>query len=350
MTNVKFRIAVRCESAGRPNNEDNYQVGANLNEEEWSFTTDEEVELSSRGALLVVADGMGGMNAGEVASALAIDTIKEWFAPSNLTDDTLANSKSIKKHIRGAIQAADQVIKNEGDSDKGKRGMGSTIVLAWLVDKSIYVAWCGDSRAYCFNATDGLVRLSHDHSYVQELVDTGKLNPELAFDHPENNIITRSLGDTRSKANPDIREFPLRNEDIFLLCSDGLCGVLRDAEIENAISENISSPGAIRNALWERSYQAGWDDNVTIVLCQVVSGAENEEEEAEEKLQSDDPGPELIRTESGNTKKKSKFLFILFLLLLLLAGGFSIYQYGNEIREWGISIYHWLFSAPAGQG
>jgi serine/threonine protein phosphatase PrpC len=335
-------MAAQCESAGRPNNEDNYQIGSNLNDVQWSFTTDEEVELSSRGALLVVADGMGGMNAGEVASAIAIDTIKEWFSPSNLTDDILSDSKSITKHIRGAIQSADLSIKKEGNIDKNKRGMGSTIVLAWLVNKSLYVAWCGDSRAYRFNPVDGLVRLSHDHSYVQELVDMGKLSPELAFDHPENNIITRSLGDTRSKVDPDICEFPLRNGDVFLLCSDGLCGVLRDTEIETAIRENISSVGAIRNVLWERSYLAGWDDNVTIALCQVLSGAENAEVKEEELKSDNDSGSELIKTESSNKKKKSKsfFLFILFLLLLLLTGGVSMYKYGDEIRKYGTEIIH----------
>jgi serine/threonine protein phosphatase PrpC len=345
-------MAAQCESAGRPNNEDNYQIGANLNDEQWSFTTDEEVELSSRGALLVVADGMGGMNAGEVASAIAIDTIKDWFSLSNLTDETLSDSKSITKHIKDAIQAADLTIKKEGNIDRDKRGMGSTIVLAWLVNKSLYVAWCGDSRAYRFNPVDGLVRLSHDHSYVQELVDMGKLNPELAFDHPENNIITRSLGDTRSKANPDICEFPLRNGDVFLLCSDGLCGVLRDTEIETVIRENISSAGTIRNALWEHSYLAGWDDNVTIALCQVLSGGENAEPKVEELKSDDDAGLELMSTESGNKKKKSKvlFLFILFVLLLLLTGGVAMYKYGDEIREYGayiIDIIRNLFSDSA---
>jgi serine/threonine protein phosphatase PrpC len=356
-------MAAQCESAGRPNNEDNYQIGANLNDEQWSFTTDEEVELSPKGALLVVADGMGGMNAGEVASAIAVDTIKEWFSPSSLTGDVLSDSQSVIKHIREAIQAADAAIKKEGNTDKEKRGMGSTIALAWLVNQSVYVGWCGDSRVYRFNPADGLVQLSHDHSYVQDLVDAGKLDADLAFDHPENNIITRSLGDTRSKANPDTAVFPLRDGDIFLLCSDGLCGVLRDPEIEQAIAGNTESLAAVRSALWETSYQAGWDDNVTLALCQILSGSETPalvpvpEEEAEteetkkaeetEETKTEGLKNELIITEAITKKppRKSRLPLYIVLFLLLAAGATYIYHFHRETVQqyWQIlydSIIH----------
>ena len=267
-----FRMAARCEAAGRPNNEDNYQVSDNLTDNHWGFTADKEISLGDKGSLLVVCDGMGGMNAGEVASAIAVATIKEWFDKDKLTDAILESSESIQRYLVDAIQAADAAIKADGKENIEHDGMGSTIVMAWLLGQKVYVGWCGDSRAYRYNPKSGLMRLSHDHSYVQELVDAGKLTEELAFDHPNNNIITRSLGDPRGKAQPDTKEYDLCDEDIILLCSDGLCGCLRDNEIEDVVKQHQTSMQECRDALWEADEAAGWHDNVTIVLAQVISG------------------------------------------------------------------------------
>lgn len=268
--NVLFRMAARCEAAGRPNNEDNYQIDADLSDDKWGFTADAQVELGKKGALLVVCDGMGGMNAGEVASAIAVETIKSRFAAEQLTDAALTEPMA---YIKNAIVAADSAIKKHGKEHPDTAGMGSTIVLAWLLGKKVYVGWCGDSRCYCYNSKTGLVRLSHDHSYVQELVDAGKLTEELAFDHPNNNIITRSLGDPNGTARPDVKEYDLHNEDILLLCSDGLCGCLRDNEIEEQLAAHQTSMQECRDALWVADEAAGWHDNVTVALAQVISGA-----------------------------------------------------------------------------
>ena len=268
--NVLFRMAARCEAAGRPNNEDNYQIDADLSDDKWGFTADAQVELGKKGALLVVCDGMGGMNAGEVASAIAVETIKSRFAAEQLTDAVLTEPMA---YIKNAIVAADSAIKKHGKEHPDTAGMGSTIVLAWLLGKKVYVGWCGDSRCYCYNSKTGLVRLSHDHSYVQELVDAGKLTEELAFDHPNNNIITRSLGDPNGTARPDVKEYDLHNEDILLLCSDGLCGCLRDNEIEEQLAAHQTSMQECRDALWVADEAAGWHDNVTVALAQVINGA-----------------------------------------------------------------------------
>jgi len=215
---------------------------------------------------------MGGMNAGEVASQLAVDTIKEWFMPERLTNEVTATSEHIIRHIENAIIAADAKIKDEGVKDKEKEGMGSTIVLAWIIGQSVFIGWCGDSRAYQFNPADGLKRLSHDHSYVQELVDTQQLTEEMAFNHPNSNIITRCLGDTSGTAIPDVKEYPLFEGDVIMLCSDGLNGVLRDHEMETVIRKNTGNMAACRDALWNAADNAGWTDNVTIGLCRIVSG------------------------------------------------------------------------------
>ena len=320
MASLKFRMAARCEAAGRPNNEDNYQLKDNLSDDNWGFTTDKEVDLGKKGALLVVADGMGGMNAGEVASAIAVETIKEYFSSEKLTDEILSSPDSIKKYIERAVVAADNRIKDEGRHDNEKRGMGSTIVLAWIMGGKVYVGWCGDSRAYRFNPQDGLVQLSRDHSYVQELVDSGKLKKEFAFDHPDGNIITRSLGDNNTRVKPDIVDYPLRNNDVLLLCSDGLSGVLRDNEIEEIMSSNTDSMEMCRDALWNTSKDAGWDDNVTIGICQILSGSRNP-----------------IENENNKPQKKSKkwIIILLSIILAFIAGGAGVFYCMQKLKEKG---------------
>ncbi|MDR2037634.1 MAG: protein phosphatase 2C domain-containing protein [Bacteroidales bacterium] len=308
MDSIKFTMAARCEAAGRPNNEDNFQLTDDLAGNQWSFKTNEEVSLGEKGALLIVCDGMGGMNAGEVASQIAVETVKEWFSPERLTAEVTATSESIIKYIENAIIAADIHIKEEGEKDKEKEGMGSTIVLAWIIGKSVFIGWCGDSRAYLFNPAVGLKRLSHDHSYVQTLVDSGQLTEELAFDHPNSNIVTRCLGDTHQTAKPDMVEHPLHDGDIILLCSDGLSGVLRDRVIQTVMSENAENMASCRDALWNAARNAGWHDNVTIGLCRIMSGIEEGNSRPEQS------------TAPQKTMKKRIWPFILGLVMGIIVG------------------------------
>lgn len=269
---LNIRLAARCEAAGRSENEDNFHVVDDLSVSNARFLTDKVLPLGDKGALLLVCDGMGGMNAGEVASAIGVQTIEQLFSPQYLTDEVLANDESVCAYMKQTIIKADRCIKEEAQRDSEKAGMGSTAVMAWLLKNKVYVAWCGDSRCYRYNPTTGLEQLSHDHSYVQELVDTGALDPSLAFDHPNKNIITRSLGDPRGSARPDAKVYDLNVGDVILLCSDGLSDSLRDNEIEQSISQSLSSMEKCRDALWNDSRAAGWHDNVTIILAQVSEG------------------------------------------------------------------------------
>jgi len=310
-------MAAWCAAAGRQYNEDNFLLKDNLSNQDWhSIKTDNPTTLDEKGVLLVVCDGMGGMNAGEIASDLAVKTIQEWFAADRLTPKVLATPETMMQYVEQAIIAADFKIKEDGKQNREHEGMGSTIVLAWIVGKNVYVGWCGDSRAYRFNPAFGLVQLTHDHSYVQELVDAGRLLEELAFDHPDSNIITRSLGDDRQKARPDVKCYPIYNEDVILLCTDGLSGVLRDKEIETIISKNTDSMENCRKALWAESETAGWTDNVTITLCQILSGAGA-------------PPKSIPKTVFEKKKKKSgrKKLLIAILTILLLGGAFQTSYY-----------------------
>lgn len=339
---LQFRMAARCQAAGRPNNEDNFQLTDNLATDDWKFRGDSVVELGEKGALLVVCDGMGGMNAGEVASDIAVRTIKQWFAKEQLTGAVLANDSTRLGHIRAAIQAADAAIKDEGNRDAAKRGMGSTAVVVWLLEGKAYVGWCGDSRAYKFNPATGLMQMSHDHSYVQELVDAGQLTEDLAFDHPNSNIITRSLGDPRGTAQPDVKAYDLMTNDVILLCSDGLCGVLRNPEIEAVMRGNTHSMVACLEALWETS-RPKWHDNVTIALAQVVScsgtGSSSYAHSAVNYMQPS-PARQVQPTPYGQQNSKKKWLIILcsvlaVLLILAAAGWFFFYKTdkGKTIRK-----------------
>lgn len=340
---LMIRLAARCEAAGRPNNEDNYQICEDLAANSWGFTADKTFHLGNKGTLLVVCDGMGGMNAGEVASAKAVDTIKKAFAPELITDRVMSSSAAIQQFIVNAIQAADSAIKEDGRLNPEHEGMGSTIVLVWMLGNKAYVGWCGDSRVYRFNPARGLERLSHDHSYVQELVDAGKLTEELAFDHPNNNIITRSLGDPRGKAQPDTKEYDLYNGDILLLCSDGLCGCLRDPEIEAIVAQQQQSLQECRDTLWAADEAAGWHDNVTIVLAQVLSGA---------AVMAPIPAPhrtadpqaqnaEVVNSEAEALQRKNRNLKIaligVFVVLLLGAGyvGYNMWKHHQSEQAEG---------------
>ena len=327
--NILFRMAARCEAAGRPNNEDNYQLDDNLSDNSWGFTADAEVSLGEKGSLLVVCDGMGGMNAGEVASDIAVKTIKEWFTTNKLTDAVVA---APCKYITSAIVAADAAIKAHSKTNPDTEGMGSTIVLAWLLGQKVYVGWCGDSRCYRFNPALGLERLSHDHSYVQELVDAGKLTEELAFDHPNNNIITRSLGDPRGAAQPDCKEFDLYNQDIILLCSDGLCGTLRDNEIAELIKQHQTSMQECRDALWDADEAAGWTDNTTIALAQIISGGKA----ANAATQTANSNNEISTSKAKLIAANKRLKFILsgvVFIILLCAIVATAYKYKAQITS-----------------
>lgn len=272
MSRITFNIAAKCDKAGRAQNQDNYWVCPNLDDihNTSSVGNDSDVELSSKGALLVVADGMGGMKSGEKASEFVIEGIKAKFR--NIPNDILSDDNCITSFIKNAIVEADQSIKEYAKAHRESEGMGSTIVLLWLLGEKAYCGWCGDSRIYCYNPQNSLTRLSHDHSYVQSLVDEGKITEEEAFDHPDGNIITRSLGDSGEKANPETKIYPIHRRDVFLLCSDGLCGLLNDEKISSILADNCTSSKDALAALWKEGEREGWSDNATIEVACITEG------------------------------------------------------------------------------
>lgn len=275
MNTIKFRIAAKTDvGLIRTNNEDNFQASSDLSGGQMRWVNNEICSLGDKGALIVVADGMGGMNAGEVASELAIETIREYFSPEKLTAEVLKTRYTIEKYMNDAIVAADMKIKAVAKSRPETKGMGTTIVIGWIIDGKLYISWCGDSRAYVYNPSAGLHQISKDHSYVQNLVDKGSITRDEAFDFPDSNIITRCLSDGTTKAKPEslLKPYEVCDNDIIMLCTDGLSGMIRDNEMESIIRQNEHNMDVLVDELIKAACEAEGSDNITICLCQILQG------------------------------------------------------------------------------
>ena len=247
----------------RDNNEDAFSVCPDLGGANWS-STNGYIPLGKAGALAVVADGMGGAKAGEVASALAIDSIRRFLSEHELPLEGSEDERC--GFLVSSVSEAEKVLMARVESDPETIGMGTTAVLLWLVGGKAHIAWCGDSRCYVFHPDKGLRPLTKDHSYVQELVDRGEIRPEEAFGHPDGNLITRGLGDIDADASAESLTCEVADGDIFLLCSDGLCGYCRDSLIEDILFDRLQDMEACRDALLDAALQAGGEDNITVAL------------------------------------------------------------------------------------
>lgn len=277
---VSFKLFAGTDVGLRDNNEDNFTVCPDLTQNEWMMPADHQqvIPLGECGCLMIVADGMGGQNAGEVASAIAIETVQTMFAPDRLTDKVLSKPANIKEYLKKVVSKADFNVKEYSKEHPEAEGLGSTIVMAWVIGNKAYVAWLGDSRAYAFIPSQGIKRLSKDHSYVQQLVDAGNLSDIEAMNHPNSNVITRSLGDTAQKAKADVEEYRLEDGEIILLCSDGLCGVCTDDEIASVLTEEANDLQVCKELLTELALDNGGSDNITIALMQIVLEEEKGED------------------------------------------------------------------------
>lgn len=337
---IKFRMAAKTDMGlVRTNNEDNFQAAADLSSGKMRWVNNELYSLGDKGTLLVVADGMGGMNAGEVASELAIETVRKNFAAQNLTLDVTRNRFSIEKFMNDTIVAADARIKSEAKIHPESKGMGTTIVIGWVYNDKLYVSWCGDSRAYVYSPEAGLHQITKDHSYVQGLVDKGAISREDAFDFPDSNIITRSLGDAAAKARPEslMKPYSLCDGDIVLLCTDGLSGMIRDEEIEAVIRDNSEDMDVLADELIRAACRAEGSDNITVCLLKVISGGgtfDREFFEETEKWLNGKRGNVMTPVVSENEEKtnsKKRLLLMLSCLVVLCVAGAAIWlMSGNK--------------------
>ncbi len=251
----------------REHNEDNYVVCPDVSKNEWFFS-DVTIE-PEEGTLLVIADGMGGLNAGEIASAIAIETVQDYFR--NAERKKLETNEHVKEALIECINNAQVSMLAHAKEHPETSGMGTTIVIAFIKDNILHTAWVGDSRCYVFRNNSDLYYATKDHSYVQELVDAGKITMQQAFYHPENNIITRSLGDNSNKTpKPDFCAYPLESGDKIILCSDGLSGMLQDEAILNVLC-NTSNINETASSLVQAANEAGGHDNITLILTEILT-------------------------------------------------------------------------------
>jgi serine/threonine protein phosphatase PrpC len=211
-----------------------------------------------RPPLFVVADGMGGANAGEVASGLVVETMEK-----ELDEGDMPGA------LGAAIEDANARIHAMAQEDRSLAGMGTTTTAGWFGGATLTLAHVGDSRCYRFRA-EKLEQLSEDHSLVGGLVRLGKLTPQEAAEHPQRSVILRAVG-VEPTVEVDLTEHEMEDGDVYLICSDGLDSMVRDEVIEEALRMCADLDDAAQ-MLIDLANTAGGHDNITVLLVRVARG------------------------------------------------------------------------------
>jgi PPM family protein phosphatase len=246
----------------------------------------------ARAPLFAVADGMGGAQAGEVASHLAVEVLEQGLP---------VGDGSVEERLRERVREANARIMASAQADDARAGMGTTLTVAYVGEDDLTVAHVGDSRLY--RLRDGhFERLTDDHSLVEELVRQGKLTPEEADEHPQRSIITRALG-AEEGVEADSHTWPGRDGDVYLICSDGLTSMIPEAHVAQVLVEAPSLAGAGR-MLIDAANDAGGRDNITVVLFrleEVGAGAPAPQATAEHRAVAADPATEVAAAPGSAT-------------------------------------------------
>ena len=216
-----------------------------------------EDRFYAQGPLLIVADGMGGYTGGEYASTMVVDTIVE------VVNEATEISTEV---LKNAILKANRMVYEKSQSYKELEGMGTTAVVAYVQEDTLYWAHVGDSRLYLYGQ-EGLHRMTKDHSMVQQLVEAGTITEDEVIHHPKRNMLTRAIG-VYETVEVDTGVVEVHQNDRILLCSDGLSGYIEESKIEQVLSEENNESRALED-LVHLVYDAGARDNVTIVLGRI---------------------------------------------------------------------------------
>lgn len=268
---------------------------------------------SPNGRVVAVCDGMGGQNAGDVASQLAVAVIQDI-----LSDNTFATPEEA---ITSSVIAANQAILRKASMNENMQGMGATCVMLIVKDGKVYYGSVGDSRIYYI--ANGMIRqITKDQSYVQTLVDAGQITQEAAEHHQDKNQITNALG-VEGMTPPVIGQMPITPEpnSTFLLCSDGLSGMISNNTILNTVSRHELSLNERAQMLVEQANEAGGLDNITVQLVEFP---------AEDMAMSPMGSPAVSGAVAQSKKKSHAVLYSLIAALLVIAVAGGAYWYFHE--------------------
>lgn len=218
--------------------------------EDFFYITDKKDEIQ----LAILADGMGGYNAGEVASKTATQAVREYI-------EEHFSKEEIEETIRQSIEYANKVVYEKAKTKKELDGMGTTLDVCLIYNNKIYIGHIGDSRVYRIRDNE-MQRITRDDSYVQTLIEDGKITKEEAFNHPKKNMITKALG-CMGDVVPNIYEETFEENDIILMTSDGLTNMVKEEEILDIIKQN---PEEAVEQLIKKANDNGGYDNITVVI------------------------------------------------------------------------------------
>ncbi|MDP4180200.1 MAG: Stp1/IreP family PP2C-type Ser/Thr phosphatase [Bacillota bacterium] len=241
-----MRYGVRCDKGKvREINEDSYNILAGFPGAPTAF---------------IIADGMGGHNSGEIASKSAVELIS-----NNISEnpDIFKKSEDVSNTLKDIIQLANVHVYKKSLENETDSGMGTTLIVAVVIDRKLYIGHVGDSRVYLIR--DGKIeKLTIDHSYIEELIRNGSLTREEAENHPNKNLITRALGCV-AVLEVDTYTYDIMENDVFLMCTDGLTNMLNEERILEII-ERIEDPELACEKLVEGSNDMGGEDNITVII------------------------------------------------------------------------------------
>lgn len=221
----------------------------------------------------IVADGMGGHQAGDVASQIAVEAFKRVLQQH--VDIANWSAEDAKRLMRIAIRQANDEIYSLAKHMTQYHNMGTTIVAALIIDQLVVIGHVGDSRAYRINSQQ-LEQLTEDHSLVNALVRSGQLTAQEAEHHPRKNVLTRALG-TEDDIEIDVRIFEWNKQDLLLLCSDGLSNRITEEELHKTAASELPLEQRA-DQLIQLALEAGGEDNITLVLCDMSEDAAGKEE------------------------------------------------------------------------
>lgn len=234
---------------------------------------EDAIALSPEFGFAIVADGMGGYSAGEVASTIAVAVFKESLEAALRQqseanpDDRPMRSRQVQRMLTEAIQRANTAIIDAVRTEPRYKGMGTTLVAALFQPNKVTIAHVGDSRAYRFRK-GLLVQVTRDHSLVQQQLDAGKITPEMARISPNRNLVTRAVG-IDATVEVEVHDYSTEPGDIYLMCSDGLSDMLADEDLAEVIARPEASLATTTSTLVRMANDNGGRDNISVVLVRI---------------------------------------------------------------------------------